>query len=163
MVAGSGFADDRDVLRHALPFSSREPVHPLVAVDLAGGELVVEFARQASVGDRRRAAAAARDDVVDLEAQGGAADAAAVESPLAPALVARPDFPLQRGGNAVGVRRPGVLLGLRRGTATLGPLREEQVERGFEDLLGGGARLRMGLAGAGGLELVEELLRDGHV
>jgi hypothetical protein len=60
----------------------------LVAVDLSSGELVVEFACQAAVVDRGRPAPGARDDVIDLEAQGRAADASGIERPLALSLVA---------------------------------------------------------------------------
>jgi hypothetical protein len=56
-----------------------------------------------------------------------------------------------------------VLLGLLHLASPLGLLREQEVEGGLEDLLGRGARLRVSLSRSRGLELLEELLRHGHV
>ena len=143
--------------------SARFVVHPVVAVDLAGGELVVRAACEATVVDRGRPAPGARDDVIDLEAQGGAADPTGIDWPLALSVVARPHLPPHRGGDAIGPRGAGVLPGLLHRASPLGLVRKEQVQSGLEDLLRRGARLRVPLSRPGGLELVEELLRHGHV
>jgi len=101
--------------------------------------------------------------VVDLETQGRIAGSAGVERPFAPGFVAGPDRPAHLGGDVIGLGGTGDLTRPLRGAAPLGLVGEEQVEGGLDDLLGGRAGLRVGLAGAGGLELVEELLRDRHV
>src|SRR5512133_1169502 len=44
-----------------------EPVHPRVAVDLASGVLIVNPAKAPGVLDRRRATAATRSDVIELD------------------------------------------------------------------------------------------------
>src|SRR5215208_1295963 len=51
-----------------------------------------------------RAAAAARNDVVELDLVGGAADAASVDRPLAPPAVPLPDRPLHVRGHVVRLR-----------------------------------------------------------
>ena len=79
-------------------YTPREEIHVRVAVGLARGELVVEFACQPAIVDGRRAALAARDDVVDLEPQGRTADASGIERPRALALVAGPHLSPHRGG-----------------------------------------------------------------
>jgi len=45
----------------------------------------------------------------------------------------------------------------------LGLLRQQEVERGLDDLLGRGARLGVSLTLSRGVELVDELLRNGHM
>jgi hypothetical protein len=55
-----------------------ESVHPFVAVNLAGGELIVNSTEQSAPVDRGGPAPSARDDVVDLEAQRRTADAAGI-------------------------------------------------------------------------------------
>jgi hypothetical protein len=119
---------------------------------------------QATILDCRGAAPAARDDVVDLEAQGGAADTSGIDRPLALSFIPRPDGALHHGGNVAGVLGgPGVLLRLLHFSTALGLLGQQEVERRLDDLLGRGARLRMALAFSSGVELVDELLRHGHM
>jgi len=139
-------------------------IHPVVAVDLAGGELVMGGASQATILNGGWPTPAARDDVVDLEAQGRAADASGIERPGALSLVARPHLPPHRSGDVVGVPRgAGVLLRPLDHSTALGLLGKQEIERRLDDLLGRGARLSVPLTLSRGVELVEELLRDRHM
>jgi hypothetical protein len=109
---------------------------------------VVGLAEDAAVLDGVRAAPPPRHDVVHLEADRGAADAAVVGRPLAAAAVAFLD-------RALHLRRDGRL--------PLLLLREEQVERRVEHLLVGRTGLDMRLPGPGPLQLVEEIPRNREV
>jgi hypothetical protein len=124
----------------------------------------VEGTGQPAIADRRLAAPAERSDVVDLEAEGGAADASGIERKLALPLVPSPDGPLHGGGDVAGL--PGgarvLLRPLHLGTA-LGLGRQQQVKRGLQHLLCRGTGLGVPLPPPRGRELVEELLRDRHV
>jgi hypothetical protein len=121
-------------------------------------------AKQSAPIDRGGSSPAARDDVVDLEAQRRAADASGIEQPRALSFVAGPHLPPHRGGDVAGVLRgAGVLLRLLHFRPALGLLGEQEVERGLDDLLGRGARLGVPLTPSRGVELVEELLRHGHM
>jgi len=154
------FPRERDVRCH----TAGELVHPVVAGHMAGGVLVMGGARQAAVVDRRRPTPASRDDVIDLEAQGRAADASGIERPLALSLVARPHLPPHRGGDVARVlRRAGGLLRPLDHPSALGLPGQQEVERRLDDLLRRGARLGVPLTLSRGLELLDELLRDGHV
>src|SRR6266508_4916039 len=82
----------------------REPIHPGVPERLPRGEIVMLDACEPDVLDRRRAAAGARDDVVELDAVRGAADPARRERPLAAAAVASPDRALHVRREVVGLR-----------------------------------------------------------
>jgi len=114
--------------RHVSSCTVGESVHPLVAVDLAGRELILAATDQSASIDSGGPAPAARDDVVDLEAQGGTAGASGIEGPRALAVVARPDRAPHRGGDVAGVlRRAGVLLRLLHFGAALGLQGEKEV------------------------------------
>ena len=150
--------------RHVPSCTAGELIHPVVAVDLSGGELVVHRASEATILHRGRPAPSARDDVIDLEAQGRAADASGIERPLALSLVARPHLPPHRGGDVARVlRRAGGLLRPLDHPSALGLPGQQEVEPRLDDLLRRGARLGVPLTLSRGLELLDELLRDGHV
>ena len=105
----------------------------------------------------------------------GAADASRVEGELAAVAVAEPHLALDGGGDVAG----GGGLGRGDGGGAAGraerrawPLHlrpaaclplEEEVEGGFEDLLGGGAGQGVAEPSPGGGDLVEEPGRDGEV
>jgi hypothetical protein len=119
-----------------------------VAVDGARRLEVVGLAEDAAVVDGVCATPSPRDDVVHLEADRGATDAAVVGGPLAAAAIPFPHGPLHLRRD----RRPSLLL-----------LREEQVERRVEDLLVGRTRLHVRLSRLRPLQLVEQVRRDREV
>jgi hypothetical protein len=129
-------------------YSPGEEVHVGIAVDLSCRFPVVDVAEDAAVVDRGRTAAPTRDDVVDLGSHLRAADPARIELPLAPAGIAPAHLPFHAGWNT---GPPLLLLG------------EEQVQRRLEHLLVGRARLDVGLASPGLLQLPDERPRDGEV
>jgi hypothetical protein len=111
-------------------------------------------------------------DVVDLHLVGRAADSAAVDGPLALALVPLPDGAADVGGDVAGARLVsgrgrvlggGLLRGGRLRSSVLhepAPLRravEEEVEAGLEDLLLGRPGMRVGERVAGRVELAQEV------
>jgi len=65
--------------------------------------------------------------------------------------------------DAIGLRRPECRLRLRDEPLPLRVAVEEEVERGLEDVGGGGAGLRVRERVAGAVELGEETLRDGDM
>jgi hypothetical protein len=131
---------------------------------LAAGELIMGGAKQSAPVDRGRPAPGARDDVIDLEAQGRTADASRIERPRALAVVARPHGPLHRGGDVARfLRRARVLLRPLDLGSALGLLCQQEVERCLDDLLGRGAGLGVSLTLSRGVELVDELLRHRHM
>ncbi len=116
-------------------------------------------------GSRRsRASHRARPDVIELELVGGAADAAALEGELAPALVALPDCALHVGRDVV-VPRGGPRLrpGLLDEPAPLGVALEEEVEASLEDRLVVPVREGVRERGLRSRELLEEAAGDGDV
>jgi hypothetical protein len=64
----------------------------LVAQPLARGEAVMDVAEQSSIASSRLAAVHAHVDVIELDADPGAADPTRVDGPLAAPAVALPDF-----------------------------------------------------------------------
>jgi len=77
---------------------------------------------EATILNRGGPTPAARDDVIDLEAQGRAADASGIERPLALALVPNPHLPLHL---------------CRHGSLSLLLMGDEQLQRRGEHLLVG--------------------------
>jgi hypothetical protein len=126
---------------HGLPRRSatRELIHQVVAERLPRGEVVVEVAQEPRVADGRGAAQATRRHVVELDAERGAADPAALERPLAAASVANPDLPLHVGRDVLRVRRRRLAPRLLHETLPLRVLSEDEIQTGVEDLLAGGA------------------------
>jgi hypothetical protein len=138
-------------------------IHERVAVDLPRHVLIVKSAQKAEVGGLGRSAKPARDHVVELQANGGATEAAAVQGPLAFPVVARPDLALRLGADATRRRAPAFPRGLRSEAATFPMPGEEKVEPGLEDGLGRGPGMGVGEGIARGVELGEKSPRHGHV
>jgi hypothetical protein len=148
-----------------------EPIDPVVAELATRGELIVREAQQPQVLDRRGAVLRQRHHVIELQARRGPTDAAALERPLALALVTRPDLALDGGRDVVwtGRRRRRRTGRPRRcprfldDSFPLGVLLEQEVERDLEDVLGSTARNRVRQGVARGVELLQEAAGDGHV
>lgn len=138
-------------------------IHEGIAVNLSRYVLIVKSAQKAEVGGLGRSAKPEGDHVVELQAHGGATDAAAGQGPLAFPVVTRPDLALRLGADATGRRDPAFPRGLRSDPATFPMPGEEKVEPGFEDGLGRGPGMGVGEGIARGVELGEKSPRHGHV
>ena len=138
-------------------------IHEGIAVDLPRHVLIVKSTQEAEVRGFGRSAKPARDDVVELEANRGATEAAAVQGPLAFPVVARPDLALRLSAKAPGRRAPSGRGWLRTDAATFAMPGDEKVEPGFEDGLGRGPGMGVGEDVARGVELGKESPRHGHV
>jgi hypothetical protein len=150
-----------------LPRVTAVPVHDPVAQPLARGEAVVDVAEQSSIASSRLATVHAHVDVIELDADPGAADPTRVDGPLAATAVALPDLALhgcwEVNGAGRGLAFRGRRAGLRDEPLPLGIALEEEVEPGGEDVLGRRAGQGVGEREASGLELVEEGRGDGDV
>jgi len=151
----------------------------LVAVNLTRGNVLVEGAEQATVLGLQDPPALREGlgGVVDLDPAGGPADATIVSRPSAHPLVPLPDLAADGGGDVAGAglggrgcrrRRRGpltrsLLPRVLHEPAALGGTFEEEIEPGLDDLVAAGAGVRVGEGVAGGVELLEEALRDRDV
>jgi hypothetical protein len=115
------------------------------------------------VRGRRGAAEATRVAVMELHLPRGTADLIVREPVLAPGAIPLPDLALHVRRDEVGRGRRRLLARRLHEPLPLSALREEEVEGGLEDLLGGCTRVGMGKSVARTIDLCEELAGDRQV
>ena len=116
----------------------------------------MEPAQKANGLDRRRAAQGLRPPVVVLDPAPRSADAAGMEMPLAAAAVAEPDGALHLGREVVRLRGPALLARLLDEPLPLRVPGKDEIEPDLEELLGAGARVRVGERIARRVDLLEK-------